>query len=38
MSYDNSDISKLERISVLYEKGLLNEEEFKKLKKGIIEK
>ena len=38
LSYDGSDISNLERISVMYEKGLLDEDEFKKLKKGIIEK
>ena len=38
ISFDNSEISKLERIGVMYEKGLLNEEEFNKLKKGIIEK
>lgn len=38
LSYDGSDISNLERISVMYEKGLLSEDEFKKLKKGIIEK
>lgn len=38
VSYDNSDVSKLERIGMMYEKGLLSEEEFKKLKKGIIEK
>ena len=38
LSYDGSDISNLERISVMYEKGLLSEEEFNKLKKGIIEK
>ena len=38
ISYDGSDISNLERVSVMYEKGLLDEDEFKKLKKGIIEK
>lgn len=38
ISYDGSDISNLERISVMYEKGLLSEDEFNKLKKGIIEK
>lgn len=38
ISYDGSDISNLERVSVMYEKGLLDESEFKKLKKGIIEK
>lgn len=38
LSYDNSEISKLERIGVMYEKGLLSDEEFMKLKKGVIEK
>ena len=38
VSYDNSDISKLERISVLYEKGHLNEQEFKRIKNRILEK
>ena len=30
--------SNLERISMMYERGLLSEDEFSKLKKGIIEK
>ena len=38
LSYDGSDISNLERISMMYERGLLSEDEFSKLKKGIIEK
>ena len=33
ISFDNSEISNLERIGVMYEKGLLNDEEFNKLKK-----
>lgn len=36
--YDESDISELERLGVLFERGLLTEREFKKLKKGVIEK
>ena len=38
INFDNLDISNLERIANMYEKGLLNEEEFNKLKKGIIDK